>query len=419
VNAEATLDVSISRGRPWILAQHIAGAVLIQSTQSALYATIPIIALRHFDAHGRQSVILTASPVVLISLSIFWNALFQRSPLGRYWALYWLIASVPTALSALAGSFTGFAAGAVASAIGSSGHLPATGELLKRLYPDASRGRVYGILQTFVMLAAAAMTYGVGRWLDADASAFRAFLPAACALQGLGAAVLWSLAHRSGAEAHRHRTVGAGEGALAAALEPLSHMREVLAADNRFARYEAAFMTYGIGWMICNALVPILATAKLHLTYQETAASAYTPYQLALGLCMLPAGLLLDRLGAARATAWSFLALALYPAGLALAASGPQLLAVSLLYGITHAGVNAGWMLGPVSLAPSPAKVPQYIAIHATLVGIRGALFQVLGVYLYEWTGSFTAAFALAAAALLLAGWQMLDLHRRMTTRDA
>ncbi len=47
-------------------------------------------------------------------------------------------------------------------------------------------------------------------------------------------------------------------------------------------------------------------------------------------------------------------------------------------------------------------------------MGIRGALFQVLGVYLYHLTGRFEVPFALAAAALVLAAWQMMDLHKRM-----
>lgn len=403
-----------AHGAPGVLAWHIAGMVLIQSTQYTLYATTPIIALRQFGARDLESIIFTASPVVLISLSIFWNAIFQRSPLGRYWVLYWLVACGPTALAAFSSSLWAFAACAVASALGASAHLSATGELLKRLYPDATRGRVYGILQTVVMLAAAAMTYGVGRWLDGDAQAFRAFLPLLAGMQGLGAFTLWMLAHWSGAEAARLRAPRTGEGLVHAAVEPLRHMKEVLTHDARFARYEAAFMTYGIGWMVCNALVPLLVTKKLNLDYHDIAASGYMAYQFALGLCMIPAGLLLDRLGAARATAWSFLALAGYPLGLALAASSDQLKAVTVYYGVTHAGVNAGWMLGPVSFAPSPSKAPQYIAIHATLVGVRGALFQFLGVYLYKLTGRFEIPLILAAAALVLAAWQMIDLHRRV-----
>jgi MFS family permease len=397
-----------------VLPVHIAGAVLVQSVMMAVYAMLPIIAIRRFDAGPSQSVILTAAPVVLFALSIFWNAVFERSALGRYWTLYWLVASLPLVLMAWVTGFAGLAVCTVIASLGLSAYQPAAGELLKRLYPDRARGRIYGVMQMVIMLAAAGITYGIGGWLERDPESFRVFLPMAAGAQAVGVVVLWRLAHATGAEGQRHRrTPTPGEGVVRAVIEPLTHMREVLAKDRSFARYEAAFMTYGVGWMICNALVPILATTKLGLDYKATASSAYMTYQLTLGLSMIPAGLLLDRFGAARATAFAFLALAAYPVFLALATNERELALATLFYGVTHAGVSAGWMLGPVSLAPTPARVPQYVAIHATLVGVRGALFQALGVWLYVATGSLTWPLLIAAASLVWAAWQMRGVSPR------
>jgi hypothetical protein len=77
-------------------------------------------------------------------------------------------------------------------------------------------------------------------------------------------------------------------------------------------------------------------------------------------------------------------------------------------------------MLGPVALAPSPDKVPQYVAIHATFVGIRGKIFQGLGVLLYSLTHGFTLPFLLAAAAFAWSAVQMwrLDRFMRLGGRD-
>jgi hypothetical protein len=71
-------------------------------------------------------------------------------------------------------------------------------------------------------------------------------------------------------------------------------------------------------------------------------------------------------------------------------------------------------MLGPVSLAPTPDKVPQYVAIHATFVGIRGKIFQGLGVLIYTLTHSFVLPFLLAAAAFGWSAFQMWQLNRIM-----
>jgi MFS family permease len=124
--------------------------------------------------------------------------------------------------------------------------------------------------------------------------------------------------------------------------------------------------------------------------------------------------MLMDRVGAAKSTGLSFLLLGLYPIGLIFADDADSLWWVSLYYGLSHCGASVGWMLGPVSFAPSPDKVPQYVAIHATFVGIRGKLFQALGVFLYELTHDFTIPFIVAALSFVWSAWQMFALDRRM-----
>jgi len=116
-----------------------------------------------------------------------------------------------------------------------------------------------------------------------------------------------------------------------------------------------------------------------------------------------------------RSTALSFAMLTFYPLGLMFVGTEMHLIVVSALYGLAHAGANMGWMLGPVSLAPTREKVAQYVAIHSTLVGVRGAVFQFLGVWVYVLTGSFIIPLAMAALGFGVSAWQMFSLHRRMT----
>lgn len=391
---------------------HIAGVALVQSTQYAVNAMLPVIAIKHFEAGPNLTVLITAAPVTLFALSIFWNAVFARSALGRFWLAYWLIACLPLGSAGFAGQFWQFAAATVASSVGIAGFHPAAGELLKRLYPDEVRGAVYGRMQCVVLVTSGVLAYGLGTCLQHNELSFRWFLPAAAACQCLGVFVLWRLAHATGIEAQRYRST-TKQGMLRTALEPLSHMGEVLRTDSRFKLYEVAFMTYGVGWMICTALVPTLASVKLRLDYREISLAASLAYLVTVGVFMIPAGRLLDRLGPARATALAFLGLTIYPVGLLLAWDKSSLFVVTALYGIAHAGVSAGWMLGPVAFAPTSDKVPQYVAIHATLVGVRGSIFQGVGVLLYSMTGSFAPPMAMAAASFLLAAWQMRGLERR------
>jgi hypothetical protein len=60
------------------------------------------------------------------------------------------------------------------------------------------------------------------------------------------------------------------------------------------------------------------------------------------------------------------------------------------------------------------------VGIHATLVGVRGAIFQAAGVGLYALTDSFTWPLLIAAAAYVWSAWQMwtLDRARRMVAKS-
>ncbi len=121
----------------------------------------------------------------------------------------------------------------------------------------------------------------------------------------------------------------------------------------------------------------------------------------------------------ARTSAASFAGLVLYPLGLLLARNPIEIGLISVWYGVMMSGVNLAWMLGPVHFAPSPALVPHYVAIHTSLVGLRGILFQGLAMLLYTLTHSFVWPLLLASAAFCWASIQMRRLHALLQTRAA
>ncbi len=397
---------------PLRLLVHATGVALVMSTSISVTFILPIIAKKNYGATAGETWLLTAPPVTLFVLSIFWNGLFSRLGTRRYWTLYWVAACLPLAFASFTHGLWSLVVLNILACCGGAGYHPAAGELFKRLYANHDRGMAYGVVTAVSTGLGAATCYGLGLWLDYDPQAFRVFLPLFSAAQALGVLTLVLLSGDEGGAARR--AAPRAPLAVRRALEPVVHMRRVLAADPIFARYEGAFMTYGIGWMICYSLVPSLVTDKFHLDFKDATFSTQTMYQIGIVAALLPAGLLMDKFGPVRTCAACFALLALYPIGLVCSADLGQLTLVSLFYGLSHAGVAVGWMLGPVALAPTPAAVPQYVAIHATLVGLRGAVFQLLGVGLYMVTKSFVAPMVIAAAALLWAGWQMRALHARM-----
>lgn len=397
-----------------LAALHLLGVGLIQSTAMAVMFMLPVLARREFEANKLETLVVTAAPTILFSLSIFWNDYFSRRPLGKYLLVYWAVGCLPVAFIAMAHSYWQLLVPHLIACVGGAGFHPAAGGLLRALYPERVRGRMYSILWGSSMVVSAVIGLLVGRWLTRDPQAFRIYLPATAGLQLVGVLLFIWVSHLSGHAGDRVIRTTDERGRLRRLIEPVAHMSQILKADPIFARYEAAYMTYGVGWMVCYALLPLLVTDKLHLAYDAIADSTQVAYLLAIVVMLYPAGLLMDRLGAVRSTGLSFAMLTIYPIGYMLSRNDHELLISSVLYGMAHAGASVGWMLGPVSLAPSPDKVPQYVAIHATLVGIRGKVFQGLGVLLYAIFGRFEIPLSLAAAAYAWSAIQMWQLHRRM-----
>ena len=401
-----------------ILAIHAAAMLLLAAAPAQAAYMIPLIARIHFNASEFQSVLVTASLPTFLVASIFWAQYLRRVSTRRFLIVHWLFAYAPLALAASSQNVWHLLCWQVIAAAGASGLTPFSGTLLKRLYPDAVRGRVYGLLTMATLVGGGTSVYVTGAWLDRDSNAFRVFLPALAAVEAVGVALLFLLDRKTAIATHRPRRAPH----VRAVFAPVTRMHKVLRADRAFLLYEAAFMTYGAGFHICEGLFPVLVTTGLLLEYRDVAQSAHVVRQLATLLMILPAGWLIDRLGAARTSVYAFTVLALYPLGLLLALQSsfaPGLHGVtgltlaSTFQGLALAGVFQSWMMGPVSLAPTPEKVPQYVAIHTALVGIRGVLAQGLGIALYLLAGSFQLPLLLAAGCLVWAAWQMRRIARR------
>lgn len=402
-----------SGGRSTLLLHALAAA--LYATGTAVLSILPILARRRFGAGDWQTMFVTAAPPTLLVCSIFWNVLLTRLSVGRYLLVHWGCGVLPLALVALAQSFWHLLGAHLVAAVGAAGWSPVSGHLLERLYPPGRRGRAFGVISAAMLGSGMLTSLGIGVWLERDGESFRWYMPLVAAVQGVGLGLLALLAQGVGgrdpipAAARTPRR-------LRDTLAPLRHMRDILRGDRMFLRYEQAFMTYGAGWMICHALLPVLVTTRLGLSYQEIAHSTQVVFGAAMLAMIYPMGWVIDRVGAARSSALSFAGLAGYPLGLLLARGPLEVALASAVYGAAMAGVQHGWMLGPVALAPTPGQVPHYVAIHTTLVGLRAVVGQGLGMALYRLTHSLTWPLLMASAAFAWGAWQMWRLDR--TRRD-
>ena len=410
-NRATTTRITTSR----VLAAHILAAVFIQAVWFSLSSMMAVVARKRFNADDWQSVFITATVPTVMVLSIFWGEVLRRVGIRRYLLIHWATTMIPIAVASLSLNFWFLFGCHVLAAVGTAGWSPLSGDLLRKFYGESYRGRAFGLINAAIFSGMMVATFAFGRALDANQNAFRVFFPAAALLYAVGVLLLRRLVRATGDD----RPDGSPPPeplSLRSLIDPILHMRAVLREDRVFLQYEAAFMTYGVGWMICNALLPVLATDRLHMTYTEFAASTQVVYPLCMLLFTFPVGWLSDKIGPAKISCYSFALLLFYPIGLLGAETVSQVALATVVYGIAMAGVQIGWMLGPVSLAPTPDKVPQYVAIHTTLVGIRGIVAQFVGMFLYRLTGSFAVPFLVAVGAFLWAAVQMSGL--RMAARE-
>ena len=396
-----------------ILLLHVAG-VALQGSGMALVAILPFLCRKQFDATNWQSWILTAAVPMVQFFTIFWNQFYTRVSTTTYLFTVSMLACVPIAVMGFARDIHLILICLVLAAFGGAGGgsalSPINADLLRSCYSQGVRGRVFGIIVAAQYLGVMLAGQGMGSWLDRDPNAYRYFLPLSAILFGVG---LWMFARISATPTFGARSrpeVKTGEAWWA----PLRDMGKILRTDKRFAAYEMAFMSYGVGWMICTALVPLIANDRLHLVYAEFAAATVVALQVTMIVMLVPMGRLVDRVGPVRLAAGSFLWLTIYPVGLLLATTKFGLGSFTVLYAMGMVGVHLTWTLGPVFFAPEPSRAPHYLAVHGTLVGIRGIVVQGIGVGLYSLTGEFWPPMVLAAMGFSWAAWRMRRLARDM-----
>ena len=255
---------------------------------------VPFLGRLEFAATDWQTTLVTTAVPAFLMASIFWNDLLQRWTLRRYLLVLWLLAVFPLGCIGLTQSYWQMLICHIIAAAGMAGWIPVNGALLKRFYPDARRGRVYGILSMMQLASAVAAAYLFGEWLGCHSGAFRIFFPASAVINLLGILLLLWLVRRARATV---RTPAATPHSWRALLAPLLNMGSVLRADRRFLLYELAFMTYGAAFMFCDALLPVLATDRLAMHYEDFAHSTQFVRSMATLVLMMPMGWLMDRLG--------------------------------------------------------------------------------------------------------------------------
>lgn len=374
---------------------------------------VAVLLRKTLGASEWQTLVATSCVSIMSLLAIFWNEVYRRVNTGRYLLLLWALAILPLSGIAFFSSPGPVLACLLVSALGTGGIQSIAADILRSCYPPISRGRIFSVLKTIEQLVIMVTALSVGFWLDHNHYAYRIYFPLSVGVVGVGFLLLYRIS-RQPLFQERLRQQQTARPLGASLRGAYQSMLAVLKKDAAFRAYETAFCAYGIGWMMCYALMPFLVADILHLDYKEVAWSTQVVVQLTTLLTLMPGGLLLDRIGPIRLSAWTFAFLVVYPIGLLFVWNVWSLMAVTVLYGIGMMGVNLSWTIGPVTLARDASHAPHYLAIHATLVAVRGLLGQFPAVAWYYFSGQIRPPIAAAGLLFLIGALLMARLDRRL-----
>ncbi|HNT28180.1 MAG TPA: MFS transporter, partial [bacterium] len=156
-----------------------------------------------------------------------------------------------------------------------------------------------------------------------------------------------------------------------------------------FRRFEAAFFTYGSGFMVVLPAMPILLVDHLNLSYSVVSFGRGVMSAIFLIIFTPLLGRVLDRRDPVFLSMVSFFTLIAYPTLLIAAwflrgAAEPLFYLSFAAFGIAMAGVTLTWNVGPMYFAATPQEIPRLMSVHVTLTGLRGLLVPILGYFLLK-----------------------------------
>src|SRR5216117_4002053 len=194
-----------------------------------------------------------------------------------------------------------------------------------------------------------------------------------------------------------------GEGTVGGLREAWAAVRD----DDVFRRLLVASFLFGTGCWIQTPAHPLLLVDVLHVSTAQVGvfAAAAAAATLVGGAWW---GGLVDRRSSLDALWMMYLVGAATPAICALAWNPWLLVASSVTDALVGIGLDVVWLMVVIDIA-GPTRAAQYVAIGATLAGVRGVLGPLLGGLLIGALGVravYLVAFALMGGAAWLVAWE-------------
>jgi hypothetical protein len=423
--------------------KHILPWSMLAGLVEGLFASIVV--SRTFNGGPVLIAVATTTPVAALTFSLVWGMLCVGRPKIRLFVMF----ALGTALCAgIVGAIPTSPAGAIwflcqmaAAQILLAGVVTVRSAVWKSNYPHSDRARITARLQAVRIVASNGTVLLAAKICDIDPASYRYIFPVAAMIGVVGVLYLRRIhmrGERSELQKRREPPVDDDDEFRAGLTEPFSltallspghvlrQMYRVLRDDRRFTQYCFAQMLTGVANLMTIAVVVAIVTQDLELGDAWGFWIATGLIQATQRLVMLASigrwARLFDRIGVVRfrvvnVACWN-LCIAFGLIATLVAEAADQFGALFLPLAVSLFAVRAifqGLGLGGGALAHTlghlhfarPEEAEIYMGIHVSLIGLRGLVAPLCGMWLYQAIGwpVWLIAVALSLGSLAMYAW--------------
>ncbi len=325
------------------------------------------LAIRVYDVPVLAKSCIIAAPSLGLLGSLFTVAFVRRGgwSVTKASALLWSISGGGFIVASFAGeSATLYVLGLVIAGIFHQLVVPLLGQIYRRHYPDAIRGKLFSIMGFLRAIAAGSFAWLAGGWLNQGLEVHGLFLLFALFSFFQAVVTLWI------------KPVYLRKRNQLSLFEAFSHLR----TDRRFAKLIGSWMILGLGNLLCMALfVEYITSADygISMDVREVSLLTSTVPSLAFIVSIILWGIIYDTMEFYRLRV---LINIFFMAGVVIYFQSDSFVGLCLgmvLHAIGKAGGNVIWTLWTTKFAPID-KVSEYMSVHTCFTGLRGVFSAFL-----------------------------------------
>lgn len=262
---------------------------------------------------------------------------------------------------------------------------PAYTRVIQAIYPAAMRGRALGYVRLGLATGMLAAT-PVSGWI-LDTLGYAALFPVAGALGVMSA---WVFSRIRIVESRAPTQAG----------RSLRELWSVLRHDRRYQFYLLSVAAFGFGGLLPSAFFPSVIVDRLNLSYTSVSLLGGTQSIMWL-IGYLIWGQFFDRFTGMPVLRVLYALMAVIPLSYLVADSAWMLLPAFIAQGLGSAGIDLAFQNCTIELSRGD-RTYEYAALLRTVIGVRGLIGPLLGVWLAQ-LGVATAAIFIIGALLYLA----------------